>query len=89
MKKEKAIYILDSGLSWKTFKKLNEGLSFDSGPVPVHGDRILWQLNKEKKITLFFDTEIENELFIGKIPRGRKVYVIKENKEDYILKIKC
>ena len=37
----------------------------DSGPVPVQGDKTLWRLLREKRIYLWFDPLVKNDMGIG------------------------
>jgi len=81
MKNEKAIYILDPALSWKTFKLLQDILPKDTGPAPIHGDRMLWQLLRDKQINLWFESR--DDLMIGtSLPKGRKFYLLKNPKNE-------
>ena len=75
-----SIYI-DPSISWKTFKLLNDRLVKDTGPVPVHGTRILWQLLREKKILCYFSNSLPNDMGITlKVPKGRFL-IIKDAKK--------
>lgn len=77
MRKKKPIYLLDPKLKWKAFKELQNRLVKQSGPVPVHGDKALWQMLKEKKIYCWFDPYVKNDMGLGlKLPKNRKIKVI-------------
>ena len=38
-------------MSWKTFKKLND--PFQGDIVPMHADRILWKMLRDREINLY------------------------------------
>lgn len=70
------LYLLSSDMSFKTFQLLHERLVKDSGPTPEHGDRIIWEMMRDKKILCWFE-EI-GDMGIGlELPKGRKIFVIK------------
>jgi len=77
VKKIKPIYLLDSKLKWKVFKKLNDKLVIDSGPTPERGTKILWEMMRDRKIYCWYDPYIKNDMMFGwKLPRNRKVEII-------------
>jgi len=76
-RKEKLIYLVDHKIKWETFKKLQEKLVKDSGPTPEHGDRILWEMLKDKQIYCWFGDDWRDDMGVGlKLPEGYKVKVI-------------
>lgn len=78
MKTKPPIYLLDSNLSWANFKMLQDKLVKDTGPKPEHGDRMLWEMLKERKILCWFDPLVKWDMGIGlKLPKGRKIVIIK------------
>lgn len=81
MKTQPPIYLLDSSISWKLFKTLNDKLVKDSGPVLLHGDRILWKMLKAKRIYCWFDPLREWDMPLGlSLPKSRKIVIIKDKK---------
>lgn len=84
MKKQPPIYLLDPSISWKTFKMLYDKLVRDSGPSPEHGDRMLWEMLKEKLIYCWFDPlpEHRGDMPLGLVlPKGRKIVIIKDKQK--------
>jgi len=77
-KKKKPIYLLAPELKWRVFKELQDKLVRDSGPVPVHGDKILWQMMRDRKIYCWFDfVKFPNDMGVGiKLPKNREIKVI-------------
>lgn len=75
---KKPIYLLDPKLSWKVFKELHDKLVKDYGPVPVHGDKVLWQMMRDRKIYCWFDfVNFPNDMGVGlKLPENREIKVI-------------
>ncbi len=74
-------FLLDHKLKWKTFKKLHDKLVKDSGPTPIHGDKILWEMMRDKKIYCWFDDKMPNDMAIGlKLPKNRKISLITNSK---------
>jgi len=63
-KKNKILYLLDSKIRWRDFKKLQDKLVKDSGPTPVHGDKILWQMLRDKNIICYFAEDMPNDMGI-------------------------
>ena len=49
------LYKISHKISWKDFKKINKNVKADI--VPVHFDKILWQMLRDQLITLTFDTK--------------------------------
>ena len=75
--KKEPIYLLDPKLKWRAFKKLQDRLVRDSGPVPVHGDRALWEMNKKRLIYCWFDPYVKNDMRLGlELPKNRKIKII-------------
>ena len=77
--KKKKLYLLDSKLKWKTFKKLHDSIIKDSGPTPDHIEKILWELLHDKKIYYWFQEEDwPNDLGLGLcVPKGYDIHLIK------------
>ena len=75
----KKLYLLDSKLKWKTFKKLHDSFVKDSGPKPKHIEKILWKMLRDKQIYCWFASDLKNDMGIGlKLPTGYKIYLIQE-----------
>ena len=55
MKTKPPIYVLDFDLDWKVFKILQDKLVQDSGPKPIHVDKVLWGILREKMIFCLFE----------------------------------
>lgn len=53
-------YWFNPTMSWRTFKKLQK-ISKDDGPTPEHGDRVLYEMLKERKINMFIDTKQKDD----------------------------
>ena len=71
------IYLLDSKLKWKVFKILQEKLVKDSGPTPQHGDKVLWEMMRDKQIYCWFDQLNKGDMNLGfKIPKDREIHLI-------------
>ena len=70
-------YWLSPQLSWKTFKKICDGVP-DSGPTPIHGDKVLWQMLRDRSCNIYID---------DKQPDDPIIVTLKPiNKGDYLLK---
>lgn len=71
--KKKIFYLLDNKLNWKGFKKLQSQLVDNSGPVPQHGERIVWEMMRNKQILCWFAEDIPRDMGIGfEIPKRYK-----------------
>lgn len=78
MKKIKHLYLVSPDISYKTFKNLNDQLVKDSGPTPKEGDRILWEMIRDKQILAWFCDELTNDMGIGLVvPPAEKVSILK------------
>ena len=77
--KQKKLYLLDSEIKWKPFKKLHDSIVKDSGPTPKHGTKILWEMLRDKKILCWFQKEDWlDDMGVGlEVPKGYEVHVIK------------
>ena len=75
-------YILDTKIKFKTFKLLQKRLVRDSGPTPVHGDRMLWEMLRDKQIVCWFAKDMPGDMGIGlKLPTKYTTYkIIKSRK---------
>jgi hypothetical protein len=71
-KKIKTLYLLSPKIKWKTFKILQDKFVKDTGPTPIHGAKILWEMLKEKKIYCWFCDEMPNDMGIGLQPPSAK-----------------
>ena len=75
--KREPIYLLSPELKWSIFKELQKRLVRDSGPVPVQGDKALWQLNRDKRIYCWFDPLVKNDMRLGlELPKNRAIKTI-------------
>lgn len=59
------IYVLSDKIKWKAFKLLQDKLVRDSGPTPKHGDKILWQMLRDRQIYCWFGDKIKNDMGLG------------------------
>ena len=76
-KKKPPIYLLDHKLKWKAFKILQDKLVKDSGLIPVHGDKTLWEMMKAKRLLCWFDPYVEGDMRLGlKLPKNRRIRII-------------
>jgi hypothetical protein len=70
MKKKKTLYLLDHKINWSTFKKLQKKLVKDEGPTPEHGDRVVWNMLRDKSIYCWFAEDIPGDMGLGlEIPK--------------------
>jgi hypothetical protein len=66
----KELYILSPKMKWRTFKLLQKKLVKDDGPTPIHGDKAIWNLLKEKRIYCWFAEDMKNDMGLGlEIPK--------------------
>ena len=73
MKRTKTLYLLSHHIKFKTFKLLQEKMVKDTGPTPKHGDYILWQMLRDKKILLWFAEDMANDMGVGiELPKRYK-----------------
>ena len=80
---KKPIYLLDHKLKWRVFKELQDKFVKDSGPVPVHIDKVLWKMMEERKIYCWFSDDMPNDMHIGlKLPQNREIIVLKNGIES-------
>lgn len=76
-KKFKTIYVLSPKIKWKTFKLLQNKLVRDSGPVPISGDKCLWELLREEKIYCWFCDEMAGDMGVGvELPNTKEIQII-------------
>ena len=77
MKSKPPICLLDYKISWKTFKTLQKKLVRDSGLIPLHGDKFLWQMTRDKEILCYFDPLVEGDMLLGfELPKGRDITIL-------------
>lgn len=80
MKKEE-IYIISPKIKLKTFKKLQKTFIKEIGIVPLHFDKMLWELIKDKRILCWFAKDFPHDMGIGlEIPKRYKNYKVFEIK---------
>ena len=78
---KKTIYLLSPDISWKTYKMLQDKLVKDSGPKPLHGDKILWNMLKEKLIYCWFSENLPDDMGISfKLPKNVIIKMITDPK---------
>ena len=78
MKKDKVLFLLDKNIRWRDFKKLQDKLVKDSGPTPMCGNKILWQMVRDKNILCYFAKDLPEDMGIClKIPDRYKDWEIK------------
>ncbi len=74
---KKPIYLLSPKLKWRAFKELQKRLVKDSGPTPVQGPKVLWQMNRDKRIFCWFDPYVKNDMKLGlELPKNRVIEII-------------
>lgn len=67
-------YWLSPQIKWKTFKTLNDKLYPKPDIKPMHADRIIWQLLKDRKINIFLSNGDDPLIITLKnIPRAAKL----------------
>ena len=75
--KKKTLYLLSDKIKWETFKLLQDKLVKDSGPKPVHGDKVLWRMLRDKQILCWFAEDMPGDMGIGlEIPKRYKNWEI-------------
>uniref|UniRef100_A0A6H1ZKH6 Uncharacterized protein n=1 Tax=viral metagenome TaxID=1070528 RepID=A0A6H1ZKH6_9ZZZZ len=78
----KKIYVLDHKIRWSVFKKLHDKMVKDSGPTPVHGDKMIWELLRDKKIYCWYDPKLKNDMRIGtSLPKNKEYQLITNPKK--------
>ncbi|KKL60171.1 hypothetical protein LCGC14_2208010 [marine sediment metagenome] len=72
------VYVLHHRMLWRTFKSLQgELVKHDGGPAPVHIDKVLWHMLRDRQILCWFDPLNEGDMGLGSaLPKGRKVEVL-------------
>jgi hypothetical protein len=75
--KIKTLYLLSPKIKWKTYKLLQKEIVKDRGPVPVHSDKIIWQMLRDKKIYCWFCQEEPNDMMLGlELPKYKELKII-------------
>ena len=75
MKKE--LYLLSPKIKWKTFKRLYKKLVRDSGPTPVHINKVMWEMLRDKQIYCWFAEDMPSDMGVGvEIPKRYKSWKI-------------
>jgi len=70
------VYLLSPTISFKTFKLLQKKLVKESGPVPVEGDRMLWELLRDKKLYCYFTNKLPEDMAISlKLPKSKIIII--------------
>ena len=74
--KKPPIYLFSDKITYKRF--LNVWSKFPSGGiVPIHMDKIVWEMIRDKMIYVFLEDRKEDKVFLAtKLPPKRKVLVI-------------
>ena len=73
----KTLYLLSPKIKWRTFKLLQDKLVKDEGPKPVHGEKVLWKMLRDKKIYCGFRDDMPGNMWIGvKLFKGYKIKII-------------
>lgn len=62
---KKKLYLISNKIKWNTFKLLQDKLVKDSGPTPKNGDKILWQMLRDKQILCWFAEDMPGDMGIG------------------------
>jgi len=69
-------YWISPNIEWKTFKLLNDKFK-DSGPTPVNGDKILWEMLRDRQINIYIDTnQSDDPIIITTKQMPKKVKII-------------
>lgn len=77
-KRKKILFLLDKRIKWSTYKLLQEKCVRDSGPTPKNAEKILWKMNKDGEILLFFAEDLPNDMGVGlQLPERYKDWEIK------------
>lgn len=71
----KKIYLFDHKISYKTFKLVMDKYAQD-GITPVHLDKILWQMNRDRQIYVWIDDSGDPICIGTKLPKG-EIKIIK------------
>lgn len=75
-------YLLDHRISWKTFKLLHDRfVQPDGGPEPVHMDKVLWQMLRDRQIYCWYSEDMPGDMGIGlEVPKNMKIIVLSNPK---------
>ena len=69
-------YWFSPTIKYKTFKLVCSKISTDSGPTPQQGNRMLWEMLKDRQINIFIDPKHKDDPIIittKKIPVKAKM----------------
>ena len=66
---------LSPKIKYKTFKKLDKALYPNIDIIPVKGDKILWQLLRERKLNMYIEMDKDDplEITLKNIPVKAKI----------------
>ena len=68
-------YYFSPKIKWKRFKELND--PYKDTIYPVHGDKMLWELLRDRKINIYFDTRRKSDpIIITILPIPKKAQVL-------------
>ena len=68
-------YWLSPKISFKTFKLLNKKFYPKPDIVPVNGDRIIWNMLKERKINIYLEDSDDPMILTLKNPPSKAVFI--------------
>ena len=64
-------------MKWQTFKKLYDAsMGDDTGPIPMHMDRVLWFLLREKKVYIGYSPRLKDLFVSVKKPKGKITVIV-------------
>ena len=76
------LFWLSPKISWKTFKILNEKISPSRGIVPKNGEKILWQMLRDRQINIFIDSKsTEDPIVITLKPIPAQATMIRDTRK--------
>jgi len=78
---KKTLYLCDCKIKWRTFKKIQDACNKankETGPYPLHIDKVLWQMVKAKQIYVGFTKKPFDMLVMTKLPKNMIIKVIRE-----------
>ena len=80
MKKKRKVYLLHRSMKYKTFKMLQDKLVKNDGIIPQNTDKVLWEMFRDGKILLWFDTKYPGDMKLGleypKLPKSAETFVL-------------
>jgi len=75
----RTLFLLSPKITYKAFKMLQKKLVHDSGPVPQHIDKEMWELLKKMRLLCWFADDMPNDMGVGlELPKRYKNWEIKQ-----------